>query len=187
MITLLAPYWAVNVREGNDTARTETRHRSSAWPGPQEHLTCVTIFLQPHDCMHIVDHIDQVGYPVRVMYFFQVGSPYSFRRFSCGSVLFHHRVSEMQMWCCTKYPMIADTGNSRKNNIVTVEKGTSLNLANKDPKPSSPCCDKAVQNLCLSTWKVELKDHTLLVKAPAIITRWAYRADGHVRTFCVCC
>ena len=125
MITLLAPYWAVNVREGNDTARTETRHRSSAWPGPQEHLTCVTIFL------HIVDNIDQVGYPVRVMYFFQVGSPYSFRRFSCGSVLFHHRVSEMQIWCCTKYPMIADTGNSRKNNIVTVEKGLPWILQTK--------------------------------------------------------
>ena len=47
--------------------------------------------------------------------------------------------------------MTADTGSKRKYSKVTAEKGTSLNLAKKDPKPSAPYSDKAIQNLCLST------------------------------------
>ena len=102
---------------------------------------------------------------------------------SSGSLLWNHRVSWKLIWWCTKYPMIADTGSKRKYSKVTAEKGTSWNLANKDPKPSSPCSDKAVQNFCLSTWKVELEGHTLLVNAPAIITRCACCATGHISTF----
>jgi len=63
--------------------------------------------------------------------------------------------------------MTADTGSKRRYSKVTAEKGTSLNLANKDPKPSSPYPEFLLIDL-----KVELDGHTQLVKAPAIITKY---------------